>query len=82
MQEKLGKVREQGNITEGGVHSLTTFMLVQKGIEDMQMVFDETKLGLNNALWVPRFPLPTLNTILRAVDENTFMGNMDIGEMF
>ena len=46
------------------------------------MVYEGTRSGLNDAIWVPRFPLPTVNTMLRAVDENTFMGDMDIGEMF
>jgi hypothetical protein len=45
------------------------------------MVYDGTRSGLNDSIWVPRFPLPTVNTMLRAVDKSTFMG-MDIGEMF
>jgi hypothetical protein len=46
------------------------------------MVYDSMRSGLNNAIWVPRFLLPTVNTMIRAGDENTFMVDMDIGEMF
>jgi hypothetical protein len=62
--------------------SLISFFAVPKGTDDVRMVYDGTKSGLNTAIWVPRFPLPTVNTMLRAVGENTFMGDMDIGEMF
>jgi hypothetical protein len=46
------------------------------------MVYDGTKLGLNENIWVPQFPFPMINTHLRAVDGSTFVSNMDIGEMF
>eukprot|EP00980_Cylindrotheca_fusiformis_P026854 scaffold17689_cov87-Cylindrotheca_fusiformis.AAC.1 len=46
------------------------------------MVYDGTKSGLNNAIWVPRFSLPTVNSMLRAVDSKTFMADFDIGECF
>jgi hypothetical protein len=82
MRETLDKLREQGYVTKGEVHSLTSFFAVPKGTEDVRMVYDGTKPGLNDAIWVARFPLPTVNTMLRAVDENTYMGDMDIGEMF
>jgi hypothetical protein len=82
MQDKLGKVRERRYVTKGGVHSMNSFFAVPKGTEDVQMVYDGTKSGLNNAIWVPRFPLTTVNMMLQAVDENMFMGDMDIGEMF
>ena len=55
-----------------------------KGIEDVRMAYDGTKLGLNDAILVPHlFPyLPTVNMILWVVDKHTFMRDMDIGEMF
>jgi hypothetical protein len=46
------------------------------------MVYDGTRSGLSDAIWVPRFPLPIVTTMLRAVNENTFIRDMDIGEMF
>jgi hypothetical protein len=64
MRDKLGKVREQGYITKGKIHSLTSFFALPKGTKDVGMVYHDTKLGLNDAIWVPRFPLPTFNTML------------------
>jgi hypothetical protein len=45
-------------------------------------VYNGTKSGLNDSIWVPWFPLPTVDTHLRAVETGTWMSNMDIGEMF
>ena len=46
------------------------------------MVYDGTKAGLNEVIWVPRFPLPTVDMLMRAVDTDTYTSNPDIGEMF
>jgi hypothetical protein len=46
------------------------------------MVYDGTKSGLNDVIWVPRFLLSMVDTLLRAVDYGTYMSNMDICEMF
>jgi hypothetical protein len=45
------------------------------------MVYDGSVSGLNDAMWVPRFVLPTLNTHLWSVEAGTFMANIDVGEM-
>jgi hypothetical protein len=63
-REKLGKGREPGYVTKKEVHSLSLLCVVSKGTEDVQMVYDGFKLGLNDAIWVPRFPLPTMNRML------------------
>lgn len=82
MIDKLRKVRKRRYVEPGEVFSLTSFFAVPKGVEDIRMVYDGTKSGLNDNIWVPRFPLPTINTHLRAVDGDTCMSDMDIGEMF
>jgi hypothetical protein len=46
------------------------------------MVYDGTKSGLNDSIWVPSFFMPTMASHLRAVTEGTYMCNVDIGEMF
>jgi hypothetical protein len=46
------------------------------------MVYDGTKSGLNDALWVPSFSLPTVDTMLRAVTYDTVMSDFDIGDCF
>jgi hypothetical protein len=46
------------------------------------MVYDRSVSGLNDAIWVPRFVLPALNTHLRSVEAGTFMADIDAVEMF
>jgi hypothetical protein len=46
------------------------------------MVYDGTASGLNDAIWVPQFSLPTAATHLRALDAGYQMADVDIGEMF
>jgi hypothetical protein len=79
---KLDKVRARGYISPGVVESLTSFFAVPKGDDDIRLVYDGSVSGLNTSIWVPRFFLPTIRTPLRAVDEGTYMADIDIGEMF
>jgi len=62
---KLQKVRLRRYIAKGTVVSLTSFFSVPKGEDDIRMVYDGTKSGLNAAMWVPRFGLLTIETHLR-----------------
>jgi hypothetical protein len=80
--KKLKKVRERRYITEGYVVSLTAFFPVEKGDDNIQMVYDQSISGLNNAMWVPGFMLPKINTHLLAVEEQTFMVDINVREMF
>jgi hypothetical protein len=80
--EKLKKVRERGYISPGMVVSLTAFFEVEKGDDNIRLVYNGSVSGLNLSIWVPCFFLPTIHTHLRAVDEDTYMADVDIGEMF
>jgi hypothetical protein len=82
MKAKLEKVRKRRYIGEAFIRSLTSFFVVPKGIDDIQMVYDGTVSGLNESIWVPRFVLPTIETHLRGVDEHTFMSDVDVGDCF
>jgi len=82
MRKKLSKVRDRRYLVAGQVDSLTSFFAVPKGADDIRMVYDGTKSGLNDTIWVPRFSLPTVNSLLRAVDHSTYMADFDIGECF
>jgi hypothetical protein len=53
-----------------------------KGETDIRMVYNGTKSGLNDCLWEPWFPLPTIDTMLRSVTGGTWMSDNDVGEMF
>jgi hypothetical protein len=83
MKEKLSKVRDRRYVKPSSeIQSLISFFAVPKGEDDVRMVYDGTKSGLNECIWVPRFPLPTVATHLRAVEAGTHMGDMDVGDMF
>mmetsp|Transcript_7983 Transcript_7983/g.19280 ORF Transcript_7983/g.19280 Transcript_7983/m.19280 type:complete len:1317 (-) Transcript_7983:1541-5491(-) len=82
IKKKLNKVRARRYITKDFVVSLTSFFAVPKGEHDIRMVYDGTKSGLNDAMWVPRFALPTIDTHLRSIEEGTFLADVDVGECF
>ncbi len=46
------------------------------------MVYDATRSRLNDSLWAPGFGLPIVDSLTRGIDEQTWMGDLDIGEMF
>jgi hypothetical protein len=46
------------------------------------MVYDASKSGLNAALWVPSFALPTTKDLLDLLDSDSWMGDLVMGEMF
>ena len=46
------------------------------------MLYNGTSSGLNSSLWADNFDLPTVGSILWAVERGNFMADRDIGEMF
>ena len=82
VRKKIEKVRANRYICKGEVESLTSYFDVPKDKTDIRMVYNATSLGLNEAVFAPWFALSTVESHLRAVDVNTFMGDNDIGEMF
>jgi hypothetical protein len=82
MKKKLNKVRRRGYVKPGQVKSLIRFFAVPKGDKDIQMVYDGTASGFNASVWVPNFGLPTVETLLRATSPDTWMVDLDIGDMF
>jgi hypothetical protein len=60
-RKNLAKVRKRKYIAPGYVWSLTNFFSVPKGDQDICMVYNGTSSGLNDSLWVPSFPLPTVD---------------------
>jgi hypothetical protein len=82
MGEKLDPVFMRKYFKYGLVLSLTSFFPVMKGAMDIRSVYKATSLGLNAYLWAPCFALPTINILLRALEEGNFMSDLDIAEMF
>jgi len=50
---KLEKVRHKGYLAKGHVRALTSFFTVPKGDKDFRVVYNGTKIGLNDCLWAP-----------------------------
>jgi hypothetical protein len=63
------------------VESLTSVFAVDR-VDDIRLVYNSAESGWNDATVVPRFLLPTIHTHLRAVEEGTYMSDLDVGEMF
>ncbi len=82
VKEKLKISIDKGYLEKGKVVSLTSFFAVPKGPTDIRLVYDGTRSGLNEALYAPWFPLPTVNQLLRAVESGSYMGDIDVAEMF
>jgi len=82
IKNKLSIVISKGYLIQGEVKSLTSFFAVPKGDGDFRIVYDGTKSGLNNQLWAPWFPLPTIDSHLRSISPGYYMGDLDFSEMF
>jgi hypothetical protein len=78
----LESVRLRGYVKPGPVVSLTSFFCVDKGPTDIRMVYDASKSGLNDVVWVPSFGLPTVDSSMRGIDSTSSLGDLDLGEMF
>jgi hypothetical protein len=50
--------------------------------DDIRLVYNAAESGFNDVMVVPRFALPMIHTHLWAVEEGTFMADLDVGEMF
>jgi len=46
------------------------------------MVYNGTVSGLNNAIWVPRFGMSTMETHFRTLEPGTYVVGVDVGECF
>jgi hypothetical protein len=82
VRAKLAKFIERGYIASGEVKGLISYFSVPKGEGDIRVVFDGTKSGLNDCIWMPGFALPTINSLLSAVEPGNWMDYIDIGEQF
>ena len=81
--EKVIKRRYIVWLTTGvDLKSLIKYFAVPKGLDDIRIVYDGTASGLNEAVWAPSFWLPTIDSLVRALDADSWMSDRDIGDMF
>jgi hypothetical protein len=84
LRSKVGKVIKRGYLFGSGIRlrSLIRYFAVPKTDSDYRIVYDATANGLNEAVWSPSFWLPTVETLVRYVDADSWMIDRDIGDMF
>jgi hypothetical protein len=83
-REKLSKVVRRRHLVSLGikVKLYIKFFAVPKGEDDIRMVYDATANHLTNCVWVPSFWLPTMDSLVRALDKNSWMTDRDMQDMF
>ena len=84
VKSKLKKVLDRRYMLTTGLNikSLIKFFDVDKGETDIRIVYDATANLLNDCVWVPSFWLPTVESLLRVLNENSWMTDRDMGDMF
>ena len=70
---ELTNVHAKGYIATGFVANLTGFFAVPKGPTDTRMVYDASVSGLNVALWVPTFAMPSSHSLVDVLTEESWM---------
>jgi hypothetical protein len=83
-KEKIIKVvrRRYLGTTDLNIKSLIKYFAIPKGKDNVRMVHDATANQLNDCVWVPTFWLPMIDLLVRALDENSWMTDQDVGNMF
>lgn len=64
------------------VQGLTSYFTTPKGEEDTRLLFDGAKSGLNDCIWDPSFSLPSIASLLTAMERGTWMADIDVGKQF
>jgi hypothetical protein len=80
--EKLEKLLRRRYITCGVCKNTVPRFAVPKGSDDIRVVWDLKKSGLNEHMFTPSFFLPTVATYLRKLTHGAHSGDFDIGEQF
>lgn len=84
-REKVFKVIKRGYLLPtplDNLQSLMHYFSVPKGEDDIRMVYDGSKCGLNEATFAPWFAVPTASSLERTIVPHTIQGDNDFGDMF
>ncbi|KAL7557316.1 hypothetical protein ACA910_022411 [Epithemia clementina (nom. ined.)] len=82
IRNKINNVRNKGYIQAGPCVVAMNYFLVPKGENDVRIVYDGTKSGLNDCLYAPWFPLPDSLGLSQTLDDTYWCIDNDYGEMF
>eukprot|EP00804_Cyclotella_cryptica_P003455 CCRYP_002101-RA/>CCRYP_002101-RA protein AED:0.38 eAED:0.31 QI:0/0/0/0.8/0.5/0.4/5/0/1035 len=80
--DSAAKKKSKRRTTRLDIASIIKYFAVPKGEADWRVVYDATASGLNECTWAPSFWLPTVDSLVRALDEDSWMADRDIGDMF
>jgi hypothetical protein len=81
--EKVINRRYLARVSSGlKLKSLIKYFAVPKGLDDIRIVYDGTASGLNDDVWAPPFWLATIESLIRALSDSSWMADRDIGDMF
>ena len=69
-------------MNSGNIHSSVFFFYVPKGNDDVRVVYDGSKSGLNDKMLAPSFPVPNANSLLRLQEPGIWNVDLDVGEHF
>ncbi len=83
-KEKIAKVlRRRYLVTTGiNIRLLINYFVVPMGKDNVRIVYNTMANELNECVWVPTFWLPTIDLLVRALDEHSWMTDQDVGDMF
>ena len=81
---KILKVVKRRYLKTDGIKikSLIKYFAVPKGEDDIRLVYDATANRLNECVWAPPFWLPTIDTLVRGTNKDSWMTDRDVGDMF
>jgi hypothetical protein len=85
VKKKVMAVVKKGYIvraTPGAIRSLMFMFDVPKGSDDVRMVYDGSKSGLNDDLFAPWFALPTIKSMTRTLLPGYWCADNDYGKQF
>ena len=80
--EKLEKLLRRGYIHPGACRTTVPRFPVPKGSDDIRVVWDLSKNGLNGTMYTPTFFLASMSTYLRRIESGFYGGDFDVGEQF
>ena len=85
VKEKIQTALSKGYLSWASHHRIKCimhFFHVPKGLEDIWMVYNGTKSGLNDALFAPWFALPTADSMAQWVLPGCWLADNDLGDCF
>ena len=82
MRAKVAQVCKQGYLLPGKVVGGTHYFCVDKGEDNIRMVYNGTSCGLNDVLWAPRFGLPTVKQTLKSLLAGYCQCDLDVQKQF